>query len=236
MRSALESAEVRALAADGASRVPQFVGISAPATRATSAAGRPLRDDKPHRRRWRPLRQRGLLPNAAGIGVNRARRERPIGSARSARSASSWRLASRSQPRRPCALDRPLQLIAALLAQLLVVIAIDLAGLLEDLAADLLVVAVGVLRVVGMNLRAVNSDHPDRDQPAPGTERQHPTEQLATRMRVSSRSPGVEPLAVMPSSRRRSAAFSTSHSTSRKVPVGVVASDDVLEAARVLHR
>ena len=57
------------------------------------------------------------------------------------------------------------QLVAALGAVLLVLLAVDGVGLGEDLLGDLLVVAVGVMRRVGMHLRAVDRDHPNLDHP-----------------------------------------------------------------------
>jgi hypothetical protein len=69
------------------------------------------------------------------------------------------------------------QLIAALLPIALVLGGIDLARLLQDLAGELLVVQVAVMRRVCMNLRAVDRDHPDLHEPRLPTEPQHLAEQ-----------------------------------------------------------
>ena len=58
-------------------------------------------------------------------------------------------------------------------------------GLLEDLARDLLVVAVGVLGRVGVHLGAVDRDHLDLHQPGLGAQLEHLAEQLAQRRLVA---------------------------------------------------
>jgi hypothetical protein len=77
------------------------------------------------------------------------------------------------------------QLIATALAELLVLFAIDRVGLGQDLARDLLVVAGGVLRGVGVHLGAVDRDQPDRHQAGPGAEREHLAEQTGQRRLVT---------------------------------------------------
>jgi hypothetical protein len=95
-------------------------------------------------------------------------------------------LASRSRPP-PALRGRELrrQLVAAPLAELLVLLSVDAPGLLEDLARDLLVVARRVLRGVRVHLRAVEREHPDMHQPGLGAERQHATEQPPERRLVT---------------------------------------------------
>ena len=77
------------------------------------------------------------------------------------------------------------QLVAALASVELILATVDLGGLLEDLARDLPEVAVGVDRRVGRDLRAVDRHHPDRRQPRPRAETQHPGEHLAQRALVA---------------------------------------------------
>jgi hypothetical protein len=84
------------------------------------------------------------------------------------------------------------QLIAALLAIELVLLAVDGIGLGEDLLGDLLIVTVAVMRSVRVNLRAVDRDHPDLHHPRVRTQRQHRAKQarqrvLMTRAKASDR-------------------------------------------------
>ena len=81
--------------------------------------------------------------------------------------------------------ERRRQLIAAPLAELLVLGRVDLGGLFEDLARDLLVIARRPLGRVGMHLRAVNRDDPDADHPRVRAQPQHLPEQLAQRPLVT---------------------------------------------------
>ena len=74
------------------------------------------------------------------------------------------------------------QLVAARLAVELVLGRVDRLGLLEDLARELLVVEVLVARRVRLQLRAVDGDHADLDQPAARAQRQHLAEQAGDRL------------------------------------------------------
>jgi hypothetical protein len=67
------------------------------------------------------------------------------------------------------------QLIPARLVELLVLLAIDAVGLLEDLLGDLLVVARRVATRVGIDLRAVDRDHPDLREPRLRAQSKHLT-------------------------------------------------------------
>jgi hypothetical protein len=75
-----------------------------------------------------------------------------------------------AQPAAPTLRRRQLRrkLIAARVAEALILLGIDSVGLLEDLARDLLVVARGLRRGVGVHLGAVDGDHPDAHQPRLG--------------------------------------------------------------------
>jgi hypothetical protein len=77
------------------------------------------------------------------------------------------------------------QLIAARLAVELVLAAVDLRRLGQDLARDLLVAEVGRARGVRSDLRAVDRHHPDRHQPGPPAQPQHAREQLGQRVLVA---------------------------------------------------
>ena len=77
------------------------------------------------------------------------------------------------------------QLVTARLAVELVLAPVGLGGLGEDLARDLLVVAIGVKRRVRRDLRAVDRDHPDRRQARPRAQPEHAREQLAQRLLVA---------------------------------------------------
>jgi hypothetical protein len=77
------------------------------------------------------------------------------------------------------------QLIAAGLAELLILERIDALGLFEDLARELLVVAVGVMGGVGVHLGAVDRDHAHRHQARLGADREHLAEQLRQRVLVA---------------------------------------------------
>ena len=92
-----------------------------------------------------------------------------------------------AQPPAPALRRRQLrrQLVAATITELLVLLGVDSAGLLEDLARDPLVVAVGVLGRVGVHLGAVDRDHLDVHQPGLGAQLQHLAEQLAQRPLVA---------------------------------------------------
>ena len=81
--------------------------------------------------------------------------------------------------------ERRRQLIAAPLAELLVLDRVDLGGLFEDLARDLLVIARRPLGRVGMDLRAVDRDDPDAHHPRVRAQPQHLPEQLAQRALVA---------------------------------------------------
>jgi hypothetical protein len=74
------------------------------------------------------------------------------------------------------------QLIATPLAEPLVLERVDLGGLFEDLARDLLVIARRMLRRVRVHLRAVHRDHRDTDQPGLRAQRQHLAEQAGQRV------------------------------------------------------
>jgi hypothetical protein len=64
----------------------------------------------------------------------------------------------------PLARPKPLgQLIAARLTVELVLAAVRLGGLGQDLARDLLIAAVGSAGGVRLDLRAIDRDHPDPD-------------------------------------------------------------------------
>ena len=77
------------------------------------------------------------------------------------------------------------QLVAARVAETLVLFGVDGVGVLEDLARDLLVIAGGVMRRVGLDLGAVDGDHADADQPRLGAQPQHLAEQLRQRVLVA---------------------------------------------------
>jgi hypothetical protein len=77
------------------------------------------------------------------------------------------------------------QLVAARLAEALVLLGVDRVGLGQDLSRDLLVVARRLHRRVSRQLRAVDRDHADTDQPRLGAHRQHLAEQLAQRALVA---------------------------------------------------
>ena len=70
------------------------------------------------------------------------------------------------------------QLVAARIAEALVLFGVDGGRVLEDLARDLLIAARRALRRVGVHLRAVDRDHPDANQAGLGAEREHLAEQL----------------------------------------------------------
>ena len=69
------------------------------------------------------------------------------------------------------------QLVAARIAEPLVLLGVDGSRVFEDLARDLLVAARRALRRIGVHLRAVDRDHPDADQAGLGAEREHLAEQ-----------------------------------------------------------
>jgi hypothetical protein len=99
-------------------------------------------------------------------------------------------LASRNQPRRPCAVGKlRRQLVAARLAVELILRGVDRPGLLDDLARELLVVEILVARRVGLHLRAVNGDHADLDQPAARAQREHLAEQPGDRLLMALHEP-----------------------------------------------
>ena len=77
------------------------------------------------------------------------------------------------------------QLIAARLAIALVLLTVDRVRLGEDLAGDLLIVAIGVTRGVCLHLRPVDRDQPDPRQPGLCAQPQHLTEQLGQRPLVA---------------------------------------------------
>ena len=95
-------------------------------------------------------------------------------------------MASRSQPL-PALTGGELrrQLVAARIAEALVLLGVDGGGVFEDLARDLLVAARRALRRVGVHLRAVDGDHPDADQPGLGAQREHLAEQPGQRALVA---------------------------------------------------
>jgi hypothetical protein len=74
------------------------------------------------------------------------------------------------------------QLIAALLAVSLILQAIGLGSLLEDLARELLVVAVGVLRGIGVHLGPINRDDLSLHQTSPRAQPEDLTEQSRQRV------------------------------------------------------
>ena len=82
-------------------------------------------------------------------------------------------IAARAQPLR--------QLVAARLAEQLVLGRVDARGVLEDLPRDLLVAARRVMRRRRRDLRAVDRDDADPDQAAARAQRQHLAEQLGDR-------------------------------------------------------
>ena len=69
------------------------------------------------------------------------------------------------------------QLVAARIAETLVLFGVDGVGMLEDLLGDLLVIARRVMRRVGLQLGAVDRDHADADQPRLGAEPEDLAEQ-----------------------------------------------------------
>jgi hypothetical protein len=73
------------------------------------------------------------------------------------------------------------QLVAARLAEQLVLGRVNRGGLLEDLAGDLLVVARRVMRCVRSDLGAVDGDDADLDQPGARAKREHLAEQVGDR-------------------------------------------------------
>jgi hypothetical protein len=77
------------------------------------------------------------------------------------------------------------QLVAAALAELLVLSGVDLGGLLKDLLGQVLVVDVGVLRRVGMDLGAVDGQHLDPDQAGLRAQPQDLAEQVGQRALVA---------------------------------------------------
>lgn len=76
-------------------------------------------------------------------------------------------------------LDR--QLIAACISEALVLGRVDLSGLVEDLARDLLVAACRVMGRVGGDLGALDRDDPKLDQTSASAQRQNLSEQAADR-------------------------------------------------------
>ena len=77
------------------------------------------------------------------------------------------------------------QLVAARLAEQLVLGRVDARRLFEDLASDLLVAARRVMRGVRGHLRAVDGNDADLDQPRPRAERKHLAEQAGDRRLVA---------------------------------------------------
>ena len=77
------------------------------------------------------------------------------------------------------------QLVTALLAEQLVLGRVDARGVLQDLARDLLVAARGVMGRRGGDLRAVDRDDADPDQPAARAQRQDLAEQIGDRRLVA---------------------------------------------------
>jgi hypothetical protein len=73
------------------------------------------------------------------------------------------------------------QLIAACIAEALILLCVDGRGVFEDLTRDFLVAARRALRRIRVDLGAVDGDHPDANQAGVGAERQHLTEQLSQR-------------------------------------------------------
>jgi hypothetical protein len=92
-----------------------------------------------------------------------------------------------AQPAAPPLLRRQLgrQLVAAPLAEALVLGAVDRVGLGQDLASDLLVVEVAVLRGVRVHLRAVHGEHSDADQTGVRAQGEHLAEQARERLLVT---------------------------------------------------
>jgi hypothetical protein len=80
-----------------------------------------------------------------------------------------------AQPRPPALTGRQLrrQLVAAAIAVELVFGRVGRDRVIDDLARELLVIEVLVARGVGLHLRAVDREHPDLRQAAPGAQRQH---------------------------------------------------------------
>src|SRR5215207_1895418 len=96
-----------------------------------------------------------------------------------ARLALELRLCLPQRGAAPLARPQPLrQLIAARLPKELILAAVCLRRLLEDLAGDLPVAAIGLARGVRRDLRAIDRDHPDRHPPRPPAEPEHAREQL----------------------------------------------------------
>ena len=92
-----------------------------------------------------------------------------------------------AQPAAPALRRRQLrgQLIAAPLAEPLVLGAVDRVRLGQDLRGDLVVVEVLVLRRVRVHLRAIDREHRDADQAGVRAERQHVAEQASQRRLVA---------------------------------------------------
>src|SRR5215210_7115305 len=77
------------------------------------------------------------------------------------------------------------QLVAARVAEQLVLGRVDARGVLEDLPRDLLVTAGGVMRRRRGDLRAVDRDNADPNQAAARAQRQHLTEQAGDGLLVA---------------------------------------------------
>ena len=117
---------------------------------------------------------------------SRSGRDFGIGLASAARFSSRRRLASRSQPRRPCAVaSSGGSSSPRALAEALVLSPVDRVRLRQDLLGDLLVVEVLVLRGVRVQLRAVDREHRHADQTGVRAQRQHLAEQAGQRRLVA---------------------------------------------------
>ena len=123
----------------------------------------------------------------APLGVLQALRARPRNRAPLFGAAFLEPLLGFAQPTTPALGGRELlrQLIAAPLAVALVFCAIDGIGLGQNLRRDLLIAARRIPRRVGMDLRPVDRDHPDLDQPGLRAQRQHLPEQVRERVLVT---------------------------------------------------
>ena len=69
------------------------------------------------------------------------------------------------------------QLVAARIAETLILFGIDRRRVVEDLARDLFVIARRALGGVGVHLCAIDGDHPHANETGLGAEREHLTEQ-----------------------------------------------------------
>jgi hypothetical protein len=125
----------------------------------------------------------GLLDALRALPRHRLRIRRPLG---------LQPLLGFAQPAAPPRGRRELrrQLVAAAITVELVLGRVGRDRLVNDLARELLVLEVLVAARVGLHLPAVDREHPDLRQPAPGAQRQHLAEQARQRLLVAPDEPG----------------------------------------------